>query len=776
LPSHATGILPAPVQKLLELTYETAQPKHEQFLDNVVELLQDSKGKRESFVILWLYDWIKNCYRLTEISHNLISSEDFKGRMGSIVVQAPRGDFDFETPIRGDVRSSDVLYQKMQDEIAGLAVREHVCAFELTYKVSPNNGGNVEEEDRHVGVLQVWSRQPIPEEEKNVLEWVARALARNLKRSRGTRELQMLHELQQTLEGNSVENYLRGAAGAISKATGADHCLIFCPIPDAKLQAVAGWSKSQTNMPDLTLFEAGDESLIRQIFEGFKQTPEGESASKELGDVIRISNFNCEAERQSVFGHVGYDKILQRHIGKFLNNAEQRAWMGARIEAEDQVLGVIVLLNKSRYLIQQFSATDESVIKAGARQLASVLPSLLIRLMLEETSEVEGAILAQQRTDDEDRPLANFKGYFKLLQKYIPNISGASLWLGGEVTGRSGELIHLGGKDPFFQLHPDLIESDTSSEDVQVWDAEGKKTYYVLRAVNGLRVLNAKLGLVLASAQFGGLEKHMLKLFMQAVVLSQLRARDEVQRQLNSIIEIRHNLRGGLNGLFGLQTLVNFLLRSRGNHYAQISAHGEDILKSILQAQFYCAQTRALLEASRILTVGLTSKDINASNESLLEIVEEVIEVINADPEYYNVTVEFSQKILRNELANVDRIYIYILFFNLLENAVKYSVKGEPVQVRLSLPDLSWRFEVVNHGPFLDDAAKKKIFEPFIRGFKSELRHARPGTGLGLPTCEAIAKAHKGKIEVKSEDLTPQQENNKTGKNTFIVICPRRII
>jgi signal transduction histidine kinase len=85
---------------------------------------------------------------------------------------------------------------------------------------------------------------------------------------------------------------------------------------------------------------------------------------------------------------------------------------------------------------------------------------------------------------------------------------------------------------------------------------------------------------------------------------------------------------------------------------------------------------------------------------------------------------------------------------NLIDNAVKYSPEGAPVEVRASAVNGHATVEVVDSGSGIPPEDQTLIFEKFgrVRGTSS-----KPGTGLGLYIARAIAEAHGGTIEVSSD-------------------------
>ena len=78
---------------------------------------------------------------------------------------------------------------------------------------------------------------------------------------------------------------------------------------------------------------------------------------------------------------------------------------------------------------------------------------------------------------------------------------------------------------------------------------------------------------------------------------------------------------------------------------------------------------------------------------------------------------------------------------NLIANAVRAEPKGGAVIVRV-LPECA--IEVVDHGSGVDDADRRRIFEPFWR--KDD---ATPGTGLGLAIVRELVELHGGDIDVE---------------------------
>jgi signal transduction histidine kinase len=86
---------------------------------------------------------------------------------------------------------------------------------------------------------------------------------------------------------------------------------------------------------------------------------------------------------------------------------------------------------------------------------------------------------------------------------------------------------------------------------------------------------------------------------------------------------------------------------------------------------------------------------------------------------------------------------------NLMDNAVKYSPKGTPVEIEAEANKGGVTIRVIDRGIGISDEDKKKIFERFYRGIDTSVQQKR-GTGLGLNLVHDIVSGHHGNIKVDS--------------------------
>jgi signal transduction histidine kinase len=94
-----------------------------------------------------------------------------------------------------------------------------------------------------------------------------------------------------------------------------------------------------------------------------------------------------------------------------------------------------------------------------------------------------------------------------------------------------------------------------------------------------------------------------------------------------------------------------------------------------------------------------------------------------------------------------DRERLRQVIANLIDNAVKYSPAGEPVEVTAATINGRAVIDVADRGPGIANEDQALIFEKFGR---ARTGRTMPGTGLGLFIARSIVEAHGGSLEVRS--------------------------
>jgi two-component system sensor histidine kinase KdpD len=94
-------------------------------------------------------------------------------------------------------------------------------------------------------------------------------------------------------------------------------------------------------------------------------------------------------------------------------------------------------------------------------------------------------------------------------------------------------------------------------------------------------------------------------------------------------------------------------------------------------------------------------------------------------------------------MISADFVLIVHVLNNLLDNALKYSAKDSPLEVRARQAENEVQVTVMDQGIGIPQADLERVFDKFYRVQRPE---QVTGTGLGLAICKGIVEAHGGRI------------------------------
>lgn len=94
-------------------------------------------------------------------------------------------------------------------------------------------------------------------------------------------------------------------------------------------------------------------------------------------------------------------------------------------------------------------------------------------------------------------------------------------------------------------------------------------------------------------------------------------------------------------------------------------------------------------------------------------------------------------------LVWMDAVLVQQVLTNLVENAIKYTPPGSPIDISATVRFSMLWLDVADRGPGIPAGLEERLFEKF---FRLEAESAQTGVGLGLSLCRAIAEAHGGGI------------------------------
>lgn len=136
---------------------------------------------------------------------------------------------------------------------------------------------------------------------------------------------------------------------------------------------------------------------------------------------------------------------------------------------------------------------------------------------------------------------------------------------------------------------------------------------------------------------------------------------------------------------------------------------------------------------------------LEKDNLKLKHYLTEIIDNLSVSNNRENIDWDISL----TQNVNCDLYRISQLFYNILDNAMKYGDPKESITIRVLCNANNFIISVINSGHTIPEFMKKNIFKPYLwKNTKNHVKHL----GLGLYVAHEIAKAHQGSIDFSSED------------------------
>ncbi len=228
----------------------------------------------------------------------------------------------------------------------------------------------------------------------------------------------------------------------------------------------------------------------------------------------------------------------------------------------------------------------------------------------------------------------------------------------------------------------------------------------------------------------------------QAVVRTRLvadledaRISNETERLRSALLSsVSHDLRSPLAAIIGAASSLD-------SYADAMSAHDRhDLLDTIrVEGERLDRYIQNLLDMTRLGHGGLTL------NRDWIGVDELIGSAVTRLQRYepgarFDVTVEPDLRAIWVHPALVEQA-----LFNVLENAAKFSPRGESIHVDARDVDGQLRIEVGDRGPGIPEDERKRIFDMFYSVERGD--RGRQGTGLGLAICQGMIGAHGGSVE-----------------------------
>jgi signal transduction histidine kinase len=133
----------------------------------------------------------------------------------------------------------------------------------------------------------------------------------------------------------------------------------------------------------------------------------------------------------------------------------------------------------------------------------------------------------------------------------------------------------------------------------------------------------------------------------------------------------------------------------------------------------------------------------------IVKIIEDVIFDFHGESFKKNVEIIFLKPNPLPSLLKLDVGKMRVVIQNLIENALKYSIKGQTVIVSVTDTLENVQISVKDQGIGIPKDEQAKIFEKFYRATNAKEKEA--GSGLGLYMNKTIVEAHGGRMWFESQ-------------------------
>ncbi|MEL6674246.1 MAG: HAMP domain-containing sensor histidine kinase [Bacteroidota bacterium] len=163
----------------------------------------------------------------------------------------------------------------------------------------------------------------------------------------------------------------------------------------------------------------------------------------------------------------------------------------------------------------------------------------------------------------------------------------------------------------------------------------------------------------------------------------------------------------------------------------------------------------------RVMEIAQTQQAPATYQKETVPVAEVLQAVITSmEPQIESRQAQLSVQVPAEEMYLIGDIeHLGNMLRNILDNSLKYSQKGVDIEVEMKKEGEQLHLRIQDNGIGIPARFQKKVFDQFFRVPTGNV-HTTKGHGLGLNYVAQVVKAHKGKIQLHSEE----------GKGTSMVL------
>ena len=271
-------------------------------------------------------------------------------------------------------------------------------------------------------------------------------------------------------------------------------------------------------------------------------------------------------------------------------------------------------------------------------------------------------------------------------------------------------------------------------------DSENRYIQLLVNVDSEKRLVDSYFKIIVTSVIIGCILSIAASYILSKKTLNPLR--DNMIKQMEFVQNVSHELRTPLTIIQAKQEL---LLQ---DPEAKIIDKSKDIVDSLNETKRLTRLVKDLLLLSRAdaNTIAIQKENVNI-DEFIQEIVSPYKEIAETQKKEFLIDTKCDTDI------EIDSGKIYQLMIIFLDNCLKYTEKGDKIEVVSYMKDNKWIIEIKDTGIGVSDEGLTRIFERFYREDKARTR-GTGGVGLGLSIASTIVGMHGGTI--KASHNTPK--------------------
>lgn len=262
-----------------------------------------------------------------------------------------------------------------------------------------------------------------------------------------------------------------------------------------------------------------------------------------------------------------------------------------------------------------------------------------------------------------------------------------------------------------------FLNGDKKSSDLKTLQLDGKKTYEVMRF-----------------PLEGDQERQG-----EVVLLRDISWLQHLNNQKNEFVSnISHDLRAPLWLMKGHTKLLSNIgkLSTEQRKYVEKIDAGIDTMTRLVDK---------VLNLERLDGDGL----LVYTTFSIQDTIDDTIKLLAVQAQQKKISLNVDYGGLKSPNISADQIMVQQALYNLIENAIKFSPRGESVLISAER-DASWmHIAVKDNGKGIAPLDQPKLFTRFFH-VDDELAYENRGQGLGLAIVKSVADKHGGNVSVRS--------------------------